>query len=448
MESLEALAEEGSTVRPVDCAAECAALRADLCQLRRDVTNCIHDCAAIRSENAAMRECLERMNVLRKETMLAQLHRQRFTRQWAAQRASAAGIEGAAGAAAVPLALSDVLSVHNLVLLVSVNAGLYSVQQACTTCHAISTSTREALSDLQRQNVIYVCGGTNGSNGLGEVRSVESFNPVMSRWYSLPPMNEKRGGAGAGVLGGKVFLCGGFTDGSKPVCSVECFNPKAGCWEVLPPMNVPRGGLTVSVIAGAAFAIGGRDGRRQPLRTVERFSPQSQSWEILPQMLERRFMPVAAVLGDSVYICGGHGGEDPRPLSSVEVSPPFFRFSSAANQWRRAPDMRSARVGASAATVSGRLHVAGGWSGGKDLNSVESLGVNSEAWMQLPEMLTRRAACAAAVVAGQLCVFGGVDGKVTLREVESYDPQADRWKTMPSLLECRESAAVVAGPSW
>lgn len=59
-------------------------------------------------------------------------------------------------------------------------------------------------------NLVYVCGGFNGSL---RVRTVDVYDPVKDVWTTVKPMEARRSTLGAAVLEGNVYAVGGF-DGS------------------------------------------------------------------------------------------------------------------------------------------------------------------------------------------------------------------------------------------
>merc|ERR1712183_367013 len=103
-----------------------------------------------------------------------------------------------------------------------------------------------------------------GDDGLA-VNSVERFNPdVLDRgiWEIMPPMGQAREATSAGVIDGKLYVCGGFDKDRKPLNYSERFDPSAGAWgtwEALPHMQGRRGGAAAGVTRGRLFMCGGRD---------------------------------------------------------------------------------------------------------------------------------------------------------------------------------------------
>lgn len=265
---------------------------------------------------------------------------------------------------------------------------------------------------------IYVCGGWAGPQ---PVRSVECYDPSSNRWDPMPPMLVARWGAGAGVINQRLYICGGLDESRQPLNSVESFTPPG-----LAPPSPPYLG-TMSPPFGPAF---GTPRERQA-------AAANGNWQVMPAMAERRGWPAAVALQGLLYVCGGRD-EQREPLSSVE------RLNNFPHVWLPLSPLSGQRAGASAAACGGRLYVCGGAFGAQMLNSVERFDPKVGTWETLPPMSARRAYVAAATIAGTIHVFGGSDGGQCLLSSERFDPVANTWSQLPDMTERRSGAASVA----
>lgn len=134
---------------------------------------------------------------------------------------------------------------------------------------------------------LYMCGGTDG---LGTVlNAVSKFNPQTEAWEAVAPMLTNRWNASAAVIDGSLYVCGGrdsFASGLSATAtlnSVERFMPATGVWEAITPMLERRSGAVAVAVAGRIHVCGGHDGRNC-LRTVERYDPSSKTWERMASM--------------------------------------------------------------------------------------------------------------------------------------------------------------------
>ena len=110
-----------------------------------------------------------------------------------------------------------------------------------------------------------------------------------------------------------------------------------------------------------------------------------------------------------------------------------------AQTWMAAPSMGTARTGAAAVVLDGRLVVMGGRdAAGTPLATAEAFDPAS-GWTPMPTLRHARADAAAAVLDGRIVLSGGRDddGEPT-DDVEVYDPEADRWESFDGLKTERE----------
>ena len=122
-------------------------------------------------------------------------------------------------------------------------------------------------------------------------------------------MGSRRNCLGVAVLGGKLYAVGG-SNGDGDLSTVERFNPEAGltsasgvsggAWEPVAPMHSKRGYLGVAVLGGKLYAVGGYNGNGDYLASVERFDPLAGggtgAWEEVAGMKsERGFLGVAVL---------------------------------------------------------------------------------------------------------------------------------------------------------
>ena len=119
--------------------------------------------------------------------------------------------------------------------------------------------------------------------------------------------------------------------------------------------------------------------------------------------------------GIGVLLIGGmlsdHLGYHP-PLDLTER---LLRNSCGGGEWEATRSLLEARAGAAAATLGGRLHVAGGTGASQaPLASVESYDAYTDRWLACAPMGAARALAAAAVVGGKWYVLGGqgADGEL------------------------------------
>mmetsp|Transcript_33704 Transcript_33704/g.104678 ORF Transcript_33704/g.104678 Transcript_33704/m.104678 type:complete len:85 (-) Transcript_33704:25-279(-) len=80
------------------------------------------------------------------------------------------------------------------------------------------------------------------------LRSGERYDPFTGTWEELPAMRERRVGATAAAVGGRIYVFGGDS-GSQLLASVEKLDLDVGTWEAVAPMVVPRASAAAVTIS-------------------------------------------------------------------------------------------------------------------------------------------------------------------------------------------------------
>ncbi len=113
-------------------------------------------------------------------------------------------------------------------------------------------------------------------------------------------------------------------------------------------------------------------------------------------------------------------------------------------QWMAAPPMGTARTGAAAAILDGRLYVVGGRdAGGALLASAEAF-TPATGWAPIAPLDDARADAQLVAFEGRLYLLGGFGDSDDTDDVEIYDPGLDRWEGADRDLD-RSRAGLAAG---
>jgi len=132
------------------------------------------------------------------------------------------------------------------------------------TCYKLPR-VRSSFAAVSIQNLVYVCGGTDGK----VLNSLEILDLTTNKWSKLASMSNKREEFGF-VIGAdnKLYAIGGF-DGHKCLTECERFDLISGSWENIAPLNIPRRALCTVSMPDGIYAIGGYDGEKY-INSVER----------------------------------------------------------------------------------------------------------------------------------------------------------------------------------
>ncbi len=103
---------------------------------------------------------------------------------------------------------------------------------------------------------------TGGYPGETPLPNVHIYNPANDTWRTGAeiPADRRRGGAGAVVHEGKIYLVCGITDGHRGghVAWLDAYDPESDTWEELPDAPQPRDHFQAVVHDNKLYALAGR----------------------------------------------------------------------------------------------------------------------------------------------------------------------------------------------
>ncbi len=139
---------------------------------------------------------------------------------------------------------------------------------------------RRAGAAVSLGNKIYVVGGVGGSEDLLE------FSPENSQWRSLPGPEQPREHVSAIAYQGEMWVLGGRWSGVGELTTVEIYNPITETWRDGPAMNVARAGFAAAVVQERPMVAGGEVimNGRETLASFEILAPDAQIWQPGPAL--------------------------------------------------------------------------------------------------------------------------------------------------------------------
>ena len=256
-------------------------------------------------------------------------------------------------------------------------------------------------------------------------------------WSMIPAMPLARSEHAVAEFDGRVWVLGGYPPGRLPSNLVQIYDPATNRWSLGPALPTPIHHITAASVGGKIYVIGGEMDGASTGRP-ERFA--NQVWVHDPAVggwVERAPMPTArsgagaAVIDGKIYVAGGRapGG------SAFEV------YDPASDRWEKLPDLPTPRNHLAMAAVNGRIIVAGGRYGpgasGERTAVVEIYDPTSRRWTPGAPLPAPRGGITGAAHAGCLFVFGG-EGEPNhvlglTPHTYAYDPRADRWTQLSDL---------------
>ncbi len=155
---------------------------------------------------------------------------------------------------------------------------------------------------------IAVVGGFHAYGG-SPTGSMDLYDVAADAWRAGPSMSLARSDAGAAVVGGRLYVFGGYGanyDMSVTGTLVECFDPAANAWSVKAPMPTPRGDVSAVAFGARIFLLGGwNDGANDFQVAAEAFTPAINAWATHANMIAPKGDLAAAVYRGVIFTVGG-----------------------------------------------------------------------------------------------------------------------------------------------
>lgn len=257
---------------------------------------------------------------------------------------------------------------------------------------------------------IYVLGGF-AEPSLGNLPNltvtdrVEAYDPVRDEWTARAPLPVGLHHAAAGVVSNRLYVIGGYTRSFlsvwHPVATVYMYDPDTDTWAARTPMPTPRGALAVAQWGGKLYAMGGYDGSTNRAE-LEVYDPTSDTWTAAAPLPTPRDHLAAAVVDGKIYAIGGRVNQSyVRNLATVEV------FDPSTGRWTKAADLPTARSGIAAGVIRGVIYVVGGEAPEGTFRTNEAYTPATDRWHSAAPLPTGRHGLGAAVVGDRLYVISG-----------------------------------------
>ena len=242
--------------------------------------------------------------------------------------------------------------------------------------------------------------------GLGElgasVPTVEAYTPASDAWESLMPLPAAVHHPAAAVVGGRLFVVGGYADSVPPwraQRTVFEYDPARNSWTTRAPLNIPRGALAAAVLGGRIHAVGGADG--DATAAHEAYDPGADRWTRLAPLPIARDHLAAVAFRDRLWAIGGRSSFAGTQYANVDL------YDPAADHWAPGVPLPQGRGGLTAIAVDDRVFVLGGEAPFRIFNANEMFEAAGNRWIAKEPMPTPRHGIGAAWVDGRIWIPGG-----------------------------------------
>lgn len=195
------------------------------------------------------------------------------------------------------------------------------------------------------------------------------------------PVARRRGGAGAALYKGKIYVVGGITNGHNDgfVPWLDEYDPETGEWNILPNAPHARDHFHAVVADDKLYAVAGRTTSKATGQVFDLTVPEMDIFDFKTgQWLPTNHstdLPTPRA-GNMAFAWNGEvivgGGETKRLTAHNEVE----AFNVADGTWRKWPSLQRGRHGSGFAVVGNYVYTASGCGnrgGSPELTSVERL---------------------------------------------------------------------------
>ena len=259
---------------------------------------------------------------------------------------------------------------------------------------------------------LWVAGGETAPGQV--LRSVERYDPATDTWTPGPALREARADAALIPFDGTLLLIGGVDDDGDPIDDVERYDPGDDRWESFSSLNAARRGLVAFSLPGyGPFAMGGLDAAGSFRADCEALD--NGDWYPYPtwSLSSARASLAVATVGSDAYVSGGFTAFG--PTGAVE------RLRADGSQ-ATLPDLLPARGSHAMESVGSYLYVAGGRDAQDALLAdAYRLDVTGGGWEPVAALPGPRERVAAASLDGRVYLAGGSGPGGVLRDVVALD---------------------------
>ena len=301
---------------------------------------------------------------------------------------------------------------------------------------------------MRRRDVLTGAAAFFASGCLGVTRDSQAPIDMLApgRWTQHRPMTSARQEIAVATLGSQVVVVGGFGELGAAVPTVEAYHSESDAWEPMPALPAAVHHATAAVVGGRLFVAGGYADRVPPWRaqrTVYEYDAASRAWATRAPLLIGRGAPAAAVVAGRMHVVGGADGD---PLDVHEA------YDPSTDRWTRLAPLPTARDHLAAVGFQERLWAIGGRSSfmGTQYPNVEIYDPAADRWVAGPPLPEGRGGLAAAALGDRVYVFGGESPMRIFSAVEMYEVAGNRWIGKEPMPTPRHGigAAVVDGAIW
>ncbi|MGH3659231.1 MAG: kelch repeat-containing protein, partial [Micromonosporaceae bacterium] len=230
----------------------------------------------------------------------------------------------------------------------------------------------------------------------------------------------------ADQIDGLIYSVGGF-NGAAIIPTGYVYDPATDSWSPIAAMPVAREKPGAGAIGGKLYVSGGWDTSGNPLANTGAYDPAADAWQTVAPNPAPRAAPGSAVADDKLYLVGGCANSACTPSNNT------MRYDPAADTWETLAPYPHAISWESCAGIDGKVYCAGGFAAGTSYTDGFVYDPASNTWSPIAAMPVNLWGSAYAAANGMLLISSGLTGPSTLtNQGFAYDPSSDSWSALPN----------------
>ena len=189
-----------------------------------------------------------------------------------------------------------------------------------------SGRARGSAAAVAYEGSIYLLGGARDKEGAS-VAWADRYDPAEKSWSRLPDAPHARDHFQAHVVGSRIYLVGGATNG-VPQAAVDVYDLAEQRWltatEVPPGPELPRTQAVSAVLDSQLYLIGGYTTAGKVTESVSVLNVARGTWHEEKPLIRGRRSAGAAVLNDRIYVATGLQSAETDKIPTDETYLEFF----------------------------------------------------------------------------------------------------------------------------
>ncbi|VFV45491.1 kelch-like protein 6 [Lynx pardinus] len=190
------------------------------------------------------------------------------------------------------------------------------------------------------KNEVYISGGKETQH------DVWKYNSSINKWIQIEYLNIGRWRHKMVVLGGKVYVIGGF-DGLQRINNVETYDPFHNCWSEAAPLLVHVSSFAATSHKKKLYVIGGGPNGKLATDKTQCYDPSTNKWNLKSSMPVEAKCINAVSFRDRIYVVGG-------------AMRALYAYSPLEDSWCLVTQLSHERASCGIAPCNNRLYITGG----------------------------------------------------------------------------------------